>query len=210
MKKYPLVYQANTLDYEATINRARKLGVKVELGGGRRTKGGESPNAQIILNLKDLYSKIVISRTGKVEIYYPSRPILKKCLQILEQCYVPEHGPFCLECEGPVDPLDQAFEYTITVNWKGTELVCAKAEVDVHQWLDLTTREYIFRLPDREGRVIWPEGNYVYQGYCPVKIIAVDKDDEHGNRVVTAEKLRWKMIQELRRIAREHPRLKSE
>jgi len=210
MKKYLGKYHANPVDFEATIQRCRELRIKVELGGGRPTKGGESPNAQIILNLKDIDSKISISRTGRIEVYYPSRPNLKKCIEILEQCYVPKEGKLDLLCDGPTDPLNLAFEYTIKENWKGTELRCAEAKVDVHQWLDPETGEYIFQLPDRMGRVIWPGSNLIYQGYCPVRIVTVDKDDEQGNRIVTAERLRWKMMQELRRIAKEHPRLKIE
>lgn len=56
LTKYLARYQANPMDYEATIEKARLLKLKVEFGGGRKTKGGESPNAQIILNLKDLDS----------------------------------------------------------------------------------------------------------------------------------------------------------
>lgn len=210
MKKNLIRYQASPVDYEATIEKARELGLIVKLGGGRPTKGSESPNAQIILNLRDIHSKILISRTGRVEVYYPSRPNLEKCLRVLEQCYIPKEGKLNLECEGPIDPLDLAFEYTITNNWKGTELRCAQAKVDLYQWLDTDTGEYLFRLPDKTGRVNWPDGNYVYQGCCPVTIITVDKDDEHGNRIVTADRLMWKAIKELKRIAKEHPRLKIE
>jgi len=210
MKKYLLRYRVNPIDYEATIKKARELGVKVELGGGRPTKSGESPNAQIILNLRDLDSKISISHTGRVEIYYPSRPNLEKCVRILEQCCLPKDGKLDIQCEGPIDPLDLAFEYTVKENWKGTELRCAEAKVGVYQWLDPDTGEFIFVLPNKMGRVICPGANYIYQGCCPVRIVTVDEDDEHGNRIVTAERLMWKMLKELRRIAKEHPRLKIE
>lgn len=209
MKKYMSVYQANPVDYEATIMRARELGIKVELGGGRKTKSGESPNAQIIFNLKNIRSKIVISRKGKILIYYPSRPNLKKCFEILERCYVPTNGNlFDLTCEGPVDPLDQAFEFTIRVNWKGQGITYVEAKTHLFQWFDPATGEYIFQLPDHEDRVVHPGDGYIYQGCCPVKIIAIDKDDKNGNRIVTAGKLVWKGIQELKRITREHPRFK--
>lgn len=56
--------------------------------------------------------------------------------------------------------------------------------------------------------MIWPSVNYIYQGYCIVHIITVDKDDEQGRRIVTAEKLMGKVIEELRYVVREHPRLR--
>lgn len=208
MKKYMIQYRANPVDYEATFEKARENGVTVKRGGGRPTKGGEPTNAQIIFHLRDIDSKITISCTGRVEVYYPSRPNLEKCIEILKQCYVPREGELELHCEGPIDPLNLAFEYTITENWKGTELRCVEAKVDMHQWLDLGTGEYIFQLPDKMGRVIWLGANCIYQGRCPVRIIAIDKDDKQGNRIATAEKLVWKGIQELKRVVKEHPRVK--
>lgn len=208
MKKNVIRYKASPVDYEATITKARKLRLKVETGGGRRTKSGESPDAQIILNLKKLKSTILISPTGEIAFYYPSLPNLEKCLKLLEQCYVPLEGEFCLQCKDSIDPLDFAFEYTITYNWEGTRLKCAQAKVNCYQWLDLDTGEYLFVLPNKTGSVDWPLGNYVYQGCCPIEMTAVDKDDEEGNRIITAEKLMGKMVKELKRIAKEHPRLK--
>ena len=52
-KFYYLVYQTKSPDYEGITEKARYLRVKLEFGGGRKTKGGESPNAQIILNLEE-------------------------------------------------------------------------------------------------------------------------------------------------------------
>ncbi len=204
MKKNLIRYKTTPLDYETTKTRAREMGLKVELGGGRPTKGGESPNAQIILNLKSLKSKIVISQTGKIEVYYPSCPNLQKCLNIVEQCCVPLEGTLNLVCEDPIDPLDFAYEYTITYNWEGTKLKCAHAKVNCYQWLDLDTGEYLFRLPNKTGAVDWPIGKYAYQGCCPIEIITVDKDDEKGNRIITAEKLMGKAVKELQRITKEH------
>lgn len=201
-------YSANPIDFEATFERALNNGLRVRHGGGRPEKSGEPANAQIIFDLQDIDSKITVSRTGKVEIYYPSRPNLKRCIEIVMQYCVPVKGELGLHCESWIDPLDLAVEYTITENWKGTELRCVVAKVDVHQWLDVGTGAYIFRLPDSTGRLSWPEGNCVYQGYCTTSIMAVDKDDEHGNRVVTAERLVWQGLRELKRVVREHPRVK--
>lgn len=47
----------------------------------------------------------------------------------------------------------------------------------------------------------------IFVGCYPVGIVAIDKDDQQGNRIATAEKLIWKGIRELKRIAKEHPRL---
>ena len=208
MKKYLARYHANPPDYEATIKKAQALGIKVEIGGGRKTKAGESPNAQIILNLKDIYSKIENNRGGRILIYYTSKPNLDKCVQLLKQCYVPNNGKLDWRCKGPTDPLDRAFEFTTTINWMGTEMRCAEAKVNVYQWLDPKTGEYIFCLPDRENRIVSPGIEYIYQGCVPIRIIAIDKDDAKGNRVVTAERLVWQGVEELKRIVLEHPRLK--
>lgn len=182
--------------------------MKVEVGGGRPEKSGESPNAQIILNLRDIDSKISIGRTGMVEIYYSSRPNLEKCIKILEECYVPIDGNLDLQCEGPTDPLDRAFEFTMTANWMGTGMRCAEAKTHLCEWFDPKTGEYIYRLPDKENRIIHPGTEYIYQGCVPIQIIAIDKDDAKGNRVITAESVVWKGVKELKRIVREHPRFK--
>ncbi len=199
------VYQTKPPDYEGIIQKAGTLGTKLEFGGGRKTRSGESPNAQIIVNLKGIQSKISISRTGRVIVYYPSKPCLEKCLVALRQCYVPAIEKSDLKCQGPVDHLSKTFELRTTENWKGTGLTLSEASVDLYQWFDPKTGEYIFILPDDDGRIVPPsDPDCKYAGHCPVTIKTIDKDDEKGNRVITGERLRWKAMQELKRISKEH------
>jgi hypothetical protein len=73
MKMYLATYQTKPPDYGALTKRASEIGIKLEFGGGRKTKGGESPNSQIVLNLKEINSKVLVSRTGRVIMYYPSK-----------------------------------------------------------------------------------------------------------------------------------------
>ncbi len=49
MKMYSIVYTTKKPDFEDIVVRAKYNNIKFEFGGGRKTKGGESPNAQIIL-----------------------------------------------------------------------------------------------------------------------------------------------------------------
>jgi hypothetical protein len=205
MKSYMVVYQTKTPDFEAIHNRAKEIEVQVEYGGGRDTKGGVSPNAQLVLDLKDLDSKVSIARTGRIIIYYPSKPRLEKCLEVLMNCYVPTIMKSDLKCQGPIDPTSKTFELRMTENWNGTGLTLCEAEVMIYQWFDPKTGEYIFVLPDDDGRVEPPaDPDCTYADCCSVTISAIDKDDEKGNRVVTGEKIRWKAMQELRRVAKEH------
>lgn len=148
-----------------------------------------------------------MSRSGKILVYYPSRPNLERGIQFITQCYVPVNGQLNLCCEGPIDPLDRAFEFTITANWMGTGMKCAEAKTHFYQWLDPKTGDYIFQLPDKDNRVAWLGNEYIYQGCVTVRVTAIDRDDERGKRIITAERLVWKGVKELRRIAREHPRL---
>lgn len=210
MRKYMIGYRANPLDYDATVQKALQSSIKVEFGGGRKTIAGESPNAQIIFNLKNIDSKIVIGRTGKIQIYYPSVPNLQKCVDVVQRCYVPIHGQLHFMCEGPVDPLDRAFQYVTKINWNGTGLVCSEALTYLYHWYDPKTGEFVFTLPDQEGRIVPPGPGLNYLCCVPIRAVTVDKDDSNGNRIVTGERLRWQAIQELKRIVREHPRFKPE
>lgn len=209
-RKYTVRYRANIPDCEATIEKARRLGIEVRPGGGRPTRGGEpSEWGQFVLDMENVDCTVEINaKSGIIQFSYTSVPKLERCVQVFEQCYVTENGNFWLACEGPVDPLDRAFEFTIRVNWTGKGVTYVEARTHMCQWLDPKTGEYIFRLPDQENRVVHPGADYIYQGCCPVSVIAIDKDDRNGNRIVTAEKLVWKGIQELKRIVREHPRFK--
>ncbi|MGD0071333.1 MAG: hypothetical protein ABSB71_07250 [Candidatus Bathyarchaeia archaeon] len=204
------VYQTKPPEYEAMTKRAGELGLKLEFGGGRKTKGGESPNAQMIFNLKKFNSKISVSRTGRVIIYYPSKLCLERCVEILISAYIPTIDKSELQCQGPKDPLSMAFELRTTENWKGSGLTLAEAAVRVHQWFDPKTKEYLFVMPDDDGRVVPPSDlNLIYAGSSVVTIKTIDKEDINGKRIVTAEKLRWQAMKELKRVYKEH-RLKPE
>ena len=211
-RKYTVRYRANIPDCEATIEKAQRLGLKVRLGGGRPTRGGEpSEWGQFVVEINEIDSTVEINtRSGIIQFSYPSIPKLRESAQILSQFYVPMNGSLDLTCEGPVDPLDRAFEFTVKMNWMGKGVTYVEAKTHLCQWLDAKTGEYIFRLPDREDRITHPENGYIFQGCCPIKIIAIDKDDQSGNRIVTAERIVWKGIKELKRIVREHPRFKPE
>jgi len=211
-RKYTVRYRANTPNGEATIEKARKMGIRVRGGGGRPTRGGEpSETGQFVFDLKNIDSVVEINaKSGIVQFFYPSLPKLKKCVQTVKRFYVPQSGNLNLRCEGPVDPLDRAVEFSTIVNWDGTGMALAQAKTHLYQWFDPRTGEYLFLLPDLENRVINPRTNYTYIGCFPISIIAVDEDDENGNRIVTGERLAWKMLRELKRITREHPRFKPE
>ena len=111
---------------------------------------------------------------------------------------------------GPVDPLDQAIEYTTIVNWQGTNLTYAEAKIDLYEWFDPNTGTYFYQLPDRKKQVKPVDPSYQFQGCFPIKIQCIDKDYANGKRKVTAVKLRWQMIKELKRIAKEHHRVRFE
>jgi hypothetical protein len=205
MKMYLTTYQTKSPDYEALTKRAGEIKIKIEFGGGRKTKGGESPNAQIMLNLKEINSKILISRTGRIIIYYPSKLCLQKCVETLVSVYAPGIRKSDLKCQGPKDPLSKTFELKTTENWNGTGRTLYEATVMVNQWLDRRTGEYTFVLPDDDGRVVCPTGSdFKYAGCAPIRIQATDKDDKSGNRIVTGERILWQAMQELRRMSREN------
>jgi len=207
MKKDLVQYQAD-IDYEATIESFRQLHLcqgsfSFDVTGGRGGAG-----AQIVLGFKDWNVTVNIYATGLIQITYETLINLGKSVQILEQYCMPKTEKLVLKALGPDDPLDRSMELTTISHWQHTDKKYAMATVLVYWWWDPKTGEYIARIPDQEGRVHAPQGSYVYDCYVPVTIHAVDKYDEQGHRTVTAEKLRWKMIQELKRIAREHPRFK--
>jgi len=162
-----------------------------------------------VLDIENIDCTIEVNiRSGIIQFSYTSVPMLRKCVVVLEQCYVSKNGKFNLICMGPIDPLDRAFEFTTIKNQEGTGVNYYEAKVDVYQWFDPETGEYVFRLPDRDGRVILPQTNLIYVACCPTRVITIDQYDEKGNRIITGETLRWLGVQELRRITREHPRLK--
>lgn len=209
MPKHRVYYQASAVDFEGTCRRARALGIDVELGGGR----GTDTDAQICLKLGNIDSTIQIhpkfgAPKSKITIYYDSLPNLKKCVLDLERCYVPVDGIFTLEPLGPDDPLDRSVELTTIYHWKFSDTKYAMARVLLYIWWDPETKEYIYRIPNREGLVSAPEGPYIYECCIPTSVHVIDRYDDNGNTIVDSEKLRWEAIRELKRIVREHPRFK--
>jgi hypothetical protein len=224
-KKYAVNYKTQSIDYDATYDKARKMGLIIQPGGGRTYKSGESPEAQLVLIPKNLNSKINVYPTGLIQIYYSSRTNLKKCINILEECCIPENGnKIELTCLGPEDPADSSVLLKTTDHLQPGDLKYAFAVIKIYSWRDPETDESIFRIEDRDGRVnvpgtkirIKPEKIMIYQkqipyrfdACIPVEIHCVDKEDSQGNRIITSEKLRWKAIREIKRIAKEHPRFK--
>jgi hypothetical protein len=153
---------------------------------------------------------INIYAAGRVQITYDSVPHLRKGFQVIEENCVPSNGDLFFDCLGPVDPLDQAIEYTTIVNWKGSDVTYAEAKIDLYEWYDPKTGTYFYQLPDRRRQVRPVDSSYVFQGCFPITIQCIDKDDANGKRIITAEKLRWKAIRELKRIAKEHSHVRFE
>ena len=205
VKLYTTVYQTKAPDYEAITEKAKYLKIKLEFGGGRKTRGGESPNAQITFNLEEINAKILVARTGRVIVYYPSKVCLKKSLDILLRCYVPPIARSDLRCQGPYNPLSKAFVLKTTENFDGNGNTLAEATVIVHQWLDPKTGEYSFVMPNEDGVIVAPnDATLEYAGNAGIRIKSINKDDEKGNRIVTGERSRWQAMQELERICRDH------
>jgi hypothetical protein len=207
MTKNMVQYHAK-IDYEATIEKfqmllSENLSFSFDVTGGRGRAG-----AQIVTHFKEWDLSINIYATGRIQIIYDTVPHLREGFKIIENCCVPLEGELFFECLGPVDPLDEAIEYTTIVNWQGTNLTYAEAKIDLYEWFDPNTGTYFYQLPDRRKQVKPVDQSYQFQGCFPIKMQCIDKDDANGKRVVTAEKLRWKMIKELKRIAREHSRVK--
>ena len=219
-------YKVNSIDYDATCEQAKKMGIITQPGGGRNYLSGESPEAQLVFDLTKLHSKIVFSPTsGKIQIWYSSRTNLRKCISILEECFIPKNGnEINLECLGDEDPADSSVLMETIDHLQPGDLKYAIAVIKLYSWRDPETDETIFRIEDRDGRVnvpgttirIKPEKIMIYEqktpyrfdACIPVTIHCVDKEDSEGNRIITSEKLRWKAIRELKRIAKEHPRFK--
>jgi hypothetical protein len=205
VKLYTTVYQTKAPDYEAIIEKAKYLQIKLEFGGGRKTRGGESPNAQITFNLSEMNSKISLARTGTVIVYYPSKAILEKSLVTLLSCYVPPIARSDLKCQGPYNPLSKAFVLKTTENFDGEGNTLTEATVIIHQWLDPKTGEYTFVMPNEDGRIVAPsDPTFEYAGNAGIRIKSINKDDEKGNRIVTGERIRWQAMQELERMCRDH------
>ena len=219
-------YKIDRIDYDATIKKTKEMRIKYSRGGGRPSKGQEPTEAQITLNLKNLNSKILINpSSGIIQIYYPSRSTLKKCVHLLKQCVVQQNKKrIDLRCLGDEDPLDTSVLMKTIDHMKPRDTKYAIAVINLYHWRDPKTDETIFRIADREGRVNIPgtrirvkpekimiyteKTPFVFDACIPVGVHCIDKEDAEGNRVITSEKLRWKGLKELKRITKTHPRFK--
>jgi len=207
MTKNLVQYHAD-IDYEATIEKFQAFhssrgGFSLEVTGGRGRAG-----AQIVASFKHLNATMNIYHTGLIQITYETLIDLRKCVQILEQYCVPKTEKFELEALGPDDPIDRSVELTTICHWQNTDIKYAMATVWLYWWWNPETDEYICLTPDKDFKVNVPESPYVFDSRIPVIVHVIDKYDEQGNVTVDSEKLRWKAIQELKRVAKEHPRVK--
>jgi hypothetical protein len=151
---------------------------------------------------------INIYHTGLVQISYETQIDLRKSIEILEQCCVPRTGQFTLVALDPDDPIDRSVEMKTTYHFQNTDVKYATATVWVYWWRNPVTGEYIARIPDRDCKLDVPRSPFVFDSCVTIGVNVMDKFDERGNKIIDAEKLRRQGIEELKRIAREHSRVK--
>ena len=207
MTKYTVQYLAN-IDYETTIEKFRVLhssqgDFSFEVTGGRKRAG-----AQIVATFKDWNVSVNIFYTGLVQIYYENVVNLRKAFQILEKYCVPRTGELDFVALDPDDPLDRSIELKTTYHFQNSDVRYAMATVLLYWWRNPETGEFIVKIPDRDLKLDVPESPFVFDACVPVFIHVIDKFDGKGSKVVDAEKLRRKAIEEVKRIVREHSQVK--
>jgi len=207
MTKSVVRYHAD-IDFEATIQefealRPNQTGYSFEVTGGRKRAG-----AQIVAVFDDWNVTMNIFYTGLIQIYYENLVNLRKAFQILEKHCVARTGKLDLVALDPDDPIDRSVELKTTHHFQNSDVKYAMATLLVYWWRNPETGEYIVRIHDRDLKLDVPGSPFVFDACVPVTVHVMDKFDEQGNKTVEAEKLRRKGIEELRRIAREHPRVK--
>jgi hypothetical protein len=207
MTKSVVRYHAD-IDFEATIQefealRPNQTGYSFEVTGGRKRAG-----AQIVAVFDDWNVTMNIFYTGLIQIYYENLVNLRKAFQILEKHCVPRTGKLDLVALDPDDPIDRSVELKTTHHFQNSDVKYAIATVWVYWWRNPETGEYIVRIPDRDLKLDVPRGPFVFDACVSVTVHVMDKFDEQGNTIVEAEKFRRKGIEELKRIAREHSRVR--
>jgi len=207
MTKSVVRYHAD-IDFEATIQefqvlRPNQTGYSFEVTGGRKRAG-----AQIVACFRDWNVSMNIFYTGLIQIYYENLVNLRKTFQILEKHCVPRTGKLDLVALDPDDPVDRSVELKTTHHFQNADVKYAMATVLVYWWRNPETGEYIVRIRDRDLKLDVPGSPFVFDACVPVVVHVIDKFDVQGNKIVDAEKLRRKGIEELKRIAREHPQVK--
>jgi len=207
MPKKVVMYHAD-IDFEATVEefqalRPNQTDYSFEVTGGRKRAG-----AQIVVTFKDWNIAVNIYYTGFIQIYYENLVNLRKAFQILKRCCVPRTGKLDFVALDPDDPIDRSVELKTTYHFQNSDVRYAKATVLVYWWRNPKTGEFIVKIPDRDLKLDVPESPFVFDACVPVVIHVIDKFDGKGSKVVDAEKLRRKAIEEVKRIAREHSQVK--
>jgi hypothetical protein len=207
MTKSVVSYHAN-VDYEATLTRLKeyrhaKIGYSFEVTGGRGRAG-----AQIALGFRAWNVSVNIFPSGLIQIYYEALVNLRNTVEFLQQRCVPIDKEIVLVALDPDDPIDRSVQLKTINHFQNTDLKYATARILFFWWRDPNSDVFIVRIPDRNNRLIIPGKPFVFDACVPTTVHVMDKYDEQGNRIVTAEKLRRKAIEEAKRIAREHSKVR--
>lgn len=207
MGKNVASYHAD-IDYEATLKRFQEyrpsgVGYSFEVTGGR----GRA-EAQIVVCFHEWNVSINIYPTGLIQIYYATLVNLRKAVGVLGQICVAAGKAFVLVGLDPDDPIDRSVELKTTYHFENTDSKYALATVLFFWWRNPQTDVFVCKVPDRDNKLVVPGKPFVFEGCVPISAHVIDKYDAQGNRIVTAEKLRRQAIEELKRIAREHPKVR--
>jgi hypothetical protein len=200
-------YRAD-IDFEATIQKFQALrpngtGYSFEVTGGRKRAG-----AQIVAVFKDWNVSVNIFHNGLIQVYYDNLVSLRRSFKILEENCVPSTELLTFVALDPDDPIDRSVELKTTYHFQNSDVRYAIATVIVYWWRNPETGEFIAKIPDRDMKLEAPKDPFVFDACVPVVIHVMDKFDGQGNKIIDAERLRRQGIEELKRIARDHSRVK--
>ena len=85
-------YPQTFLDFDSTARKARIKGFKTNRVGGRPSKSGESPGAQLLIELRGIKAKVLVSRST-VQVYWqPSYARIEELEDRLKEVFVPQPG----------------------------------------------------------------------------------------------------------------------
>jgi hypothetical protein len=179
------------------------VGYSFEVTGGR----GRA-EAQIVVCFQEWNISINIYPTGLIQIYYATLVNLRKAVGVLGQNCVMAGQDFVLVALDPDDPIDRSVQLKTTYHFENTDSKYATAEVLFFWWRNPQTDVFICKVPDRDNKLVIPGKPFEFDACVPMTIHVIDKYDAQGNRIITAERLRRQAIEELKRIAREHPKVR--
>jgi hypothetical protein len=207
MPKFRASYHAN-VDYEANLEKLQNyhsngIGYSFEVTGGR----GRA-EAQIALGLQAWNVSVNIYPTGLVQIYYGTVDNLRNAVHFLEQNCVPIGNNLCLVSLDNDDPIDKSVELETIAHFQNTDIKYATARLLFFWYKDVQDDVFILRVPDRDNTLVVPGKPFVFDACVPVTIHVIDKFDEQGKQIVTAELLRRKAIEETKRIVAEHSKVR--